>query len=54
MYLLSTFLTHDLFLFSTYITTKKKVAAAIVVAVLVVGAVIWLVRWRRTRASRTA
>jgi membrane protein DedA with SNARE-associated domain len=44
------YLTHDVYLFSTYLTTKKKIAAGAVVAVVVVAVVVWFVRRRQNRA----
>jgi flagellar biosynthesis/type III secretory pathway M-ring protein FliF/YscJ len=46
------YLTHDVYLFSTYITTKKKIAAGVAVVVVVIAVVAWFV-WRRQNRARS-
>jgi hypothetical protein len=48
MNLLTPYLTHDLYLFSTHITRNKIIAGVVVVIVAVAALVYWLIRRRQS------
>jgi len=49
-YLMTAYLTHDLYLFTTHITRNKIIAGVVLVIVAAVAVVFWLVRRRQSRA----
>jgi hypothetical protein len=49
-YLITPYLTHDLFLFTTHITRNKIIAGVVVVIVAAAAVVYWFVRRRQSRA----
>ncbi len=49
-YLLTSYLTHDLYLFTTHITRNKIIAGVVVVVVAAAAAIYWFMRRRQSRA----